>query len=179
MKTKSEEFVKLNQKMLEIAKEAQEIELEKYKLFEDASLEIREKIESYYKGISKEIDEYEFDFFEIKLPRLNEKLQEYNPESNTYKNYEKSINRYEISFWERIQDRVKMLHDNQKNLIASSIETKNKVLDNSNLLIQKRMQMLDKSVQNSQQFKLDFKSNRSQKLLSNSKEIEQDENEIQ
>lgn len=179
MKTQSEEFVNLNQKMLEIAKEAQEIEIEKLKMFENASLEIREKIESYYKEISKEIDEYEFDFFEKKLPRLNEKLMEYVSDSKMYKNYEQSIRRYEESFWERIQTRVKMLHDNQKNLISSSIETKDQILNNSNMLIQKRMQMLDKAVQNSQQFNLDFKSNRSQKLLANNKKPEQDENEIQ
>ncbi|MCF7911465.1 MAG: lecithin retinol acyltransferase family protein [Candidatus Cloacimonetes bacterium] len=177
MQAGSEEFVKLNQKMLEIAKEAQQMEIEKYQLFESASLEIREKIESYYKSFGKEIDEYEFDFIERRLPQLLKKLEEYQPGSGIYDNYEKSILHYKESFMDRIQTRIKMLHDNQRQLIQSSDATKEKILINSNKLIEKRMDILERAIQESQKIKLDFTSQKPQKRLAD-KHKEQDANEI-
>jgi hypothetical protein len=185
MKTQSEEFVKINEKMLEIAKEAQQIEIEKYRLFENASLEVQQKIESYYKEFYKEIDDYGFDFLERKIPMLNMKLSEYEPESNLYKNYDRSIRRYEESFFDIIQQRIRMLHDNQRNLIASSNMTKDRILLDSSKVIEHRMKMLDKSIQYSQQIQLSFNQKDKPKMLSNANEPFQsqikeiDENEIQ
>ena len=178
MRAGSEEFVKLNQKMLEIAKEAQQMEIEKFKLFESAGLEIREKIELSYKNFGKEIDQDEYDFMERRIPLLLKKLEGYEPGSSLYINYEMSIRRYEESFMDRIQTRIKMLHDNQKKLIESSDATKEKILINSNLLIEKRMEMLDRSIRESQRIKLDFTSKKPQKRLADNHK-KQDSNEVQ
>jgi hypothetical protein len=182
MKSKNEEFVKLNQKMLEIAQEVQTLEIEKFTLFENASLEVREKIESYYKQAETEIDEYEYDFIEKKLPKLFLILDKYEKDSSIYKSYEKSIETYQISFLERVRTRVAMLKDSQRNLIASSQKTKDLIIDNSNKLIQKRMDMLDKALAMSQQTNMALLEKQrpkleTQMLEENIKEV--DLNEIQ
>ena len=137
-------------------------------LIENGHFEVVERIEKLYMSLEKEIRTDNTNFNLNDLPQMMEMLEKFDKNSSSHELYKKSVDGQIQMNMEFVNKKISALHERQKMMVASSINTKELVLEQSSKIVEDRMKFLEKNLENNknQQNSLDFKKN-SQDLLEN------------
>jgi len=170
MQSQSEQFTKVNEKMLEIGKKAQAIEIERSSIYDSYTIEVQYKLDELYNKQMQTIADLQVDFFENRYPRLQKSLEQYENNPDAKKIAVKSLTLYLENFLSRIDNEMGTISETRKLITASSIKSKEKILEDSTKFAQERMGMMKEILDNSVNINtlLDKRETKNQKLINNS-----------
>jgi len=120
---------------------------QRFQLLENGHLEIVEKIETLYSEFEKNIQKDNHSFQMDKLPEMLQMLSTFPEDSDMRKIYSDSVTMQVSSNMEFINSKLKSLKNRQEQLITSSIQTKDKILESSAKLVEGRMKFLDNQLE--------------------------------
>ena len=127
---------------------------ERLMLIENGHFEVVEKIEKLYMGLEKEIREDNTSFNMDKLPKMLELLQQFPVESSSAELYKKSIDneiQMNMIFFTK---KLTALHERQKLMVESAIDSKKQVSEQSAQIVLERMRFLDRQLENQQNMRI-------------------------
>lgn len=127
-----------------------QIAQERLILIENGHFEVVEKIEKLYLELEKEIREDNDGFNMEQLPKMLEMLSKFESGSSSAKLYEKSVDKQIELNATFFMQKLGALHERQKLMVASSIKSKELVLEQSSQIVLDRMKFLDKQLEHQQ-----------------------------
>ena len=134
----------------EMMRSLNQIAQERLTLIENGHFEVVEKIEKLYLGLEKEIREDNDGFNMEQLPKMLEMLSKFDIGSPSAKLYEKSIDKQIELNGTFFTQKLSALHERQKLMVASAIQSKELVLEQSSQIVLDRMKFLDKQLEHQQ-----------------------------
>jgi len=134
----------------EMMRSLNQIAQERLTLIENRHFEVVEKIEKLYLGLEKEIREDNDGFNMEQLPKMLEMLSKFDVGSPSAKLYEKSIDKQIELNGTFFTQKLSALHERQKLMVASAIQSKELVLEQSSQIVLDRMKFLDKQLEHQQ-----------------------------
>ncbi len=147
-------FEHSTQILKEMMQSLNQIAQERLLLIENGHFEVVEKIEKLYLGLEKEIREDNDGFNMDKLPQMLEMLSKFEVGSASARLYEKSIDKQIELNGTFFTQKLSALHERQKIMVASSIKSKEQVLEQSSQIVLDRMKFLDKQLEYQQNMQL-------------------------
>ncbi|PTX14833.1 hypothetical protein SAMN04488598_14511 [Halanaerobium congolense] len=146
---------------------------ETFQIVEHISLDIIKEIENFYKGLEKEIEEKDIEYFQKKLPLLHEKLNEIDEESPLHEVFIKRIDQDFASHIQLKIDLITRLNERREMLLKSHIDSKNKMIENNNTIIEKIVEKY--SLENYNDDNYDYIQDI---LLNENNQLEKDDNRL-
>jgi hypothetical protein len=134
----------------EMMKSLNEIAQERLLLIENGHFEVVEKIEKLYLGLEQEIQRDNDTFNMEQLPKMLELLAKFEVGSASAKLYEKSVDRQIELNATFFTQKLSALHERQKLMVTSAIQSKEEVLAHSSQIVLDRMKFLEKQLEQQQ-----------------------------
>jgi hypothetical protein len=131
----------------EMMRSLNEIAQERLLLIENGHFEVVEKIEKLYLGLEQEIQRDNNTFNMEQLPKMLEMLAKFEVGSASAKLYEKSVDRQIELNATFFTQKLSALHERQKLMVTSAIQSKEEVLAHSSQIVLDRMKFLDKQLE--------------------------------
>jgi len=164
-------FEHSTQVLKEMMQSLNQIAQERLVLIENGHFEVVEKIEHLYMGLEKEIREDNDGFNMNQLPKMLEMLAKFEVGSASARLYEKSVDKQiELNGTFFIQ-KLSALHERQKLMVASAIQSKEQVLEQSSQIVLDRMKFLDKQLEHQQNMQLIPNQQEPQQIKQNSSDV--------
>ncbi len=142
---------------------------QRLRLIENGHLEIVQQIEDAYSKIEADVKLDNELFANEKMPKMLENLEKFKEGSSAHKTYEKLMNGQVDIHLEFIKNKLHDLRKRQQQLIDSSVNTKNKIIEDTSKLVSEQMLYLDKQLESRKEnLKLESQQqieNSQQKLL--------------
>jgi len=157
----------------EMMQSLNQIAQERLTLIENGHFEVVEKIEKLYLGLENEIREGNDHFNMSQLPSMLEMLSKFETGSASARLYEKSVDKQIELNGTFFTHKLGALHERQKLMVMSAIQSKEQVLEQSSQIVLDRMKFLDRQLEHQQN--IEYIPNQPQPMrfsVSNSDDVE-------
>ncbi|MDQ6963035.1 MAG: hypothetical protein Q9M28_11020 [Mariprofundaceae bacterium] len=134
----------------EMMQSLNQIAQERLTLIEHGHFEVVEKIEKLYLGLENEIREGNDRFNMSQLPSMLEMLSKFEAGSASARLYEKSVDKQIELNGTFFTHKLAALHERQKLMVMSAIQSKEQVLEQSSQIVLDRMKFLDQQLEHQQ-----------------------------
>ena len=125
----AEQIVIIQQKMLDIANARIEI-------INKCSLPIIKDIENFYAEIEKRVEEYDYNFLEVKYPKLIDMQKKFKEGSAEYVMYGKQIDAYSTRHGKYIESQIEHIKERQRMVLNNFITTEKLILQQTGQITQ-------------------------------------------